>query len=168
MFKRIDTGYLLIVFALMLALASCKTIQPTVLKSETKTVTIHQRDTTLIYKGSDVQSGSDLDSIKAYLTSQLAFNNRLNGIQKKVVYKDAQDKVALTFWLDKYGKLQADCSSKDSTYMAKLKDQEVYWEKQSKTTKIETKVPVWAYIVMGITSGIAIASIALLLFIIKK
>lgn len=160
---------MLLVCLIVFCLTSCKTVQPTIHTSESKTVTIRQHDTTLIYKGANVKNAVNFDSIIAYLTSQLALNNRLNGIQTKVIYKDASDKVALTFWLDKFGKLQADCSSKDSMYKATLQEQQTYWESQTKVihTEVKTEIPNWGKVVFGISIGIILALGTILVFIIK-
>lgn len=148
---------LVVVAALLLSMfAGCKTIHTNTL--ETKTVTVKERDTTLIYKGGSVSNQNSLDSILKYLSSQEALKQRLNGIQTKVIYTDAQNKVALTFWLDKYGKLQADCSSKDSSWTAKLKDIETRYEKQSTQTKTvkEKYVPARFWILFGILCPFAV------------
>lgn len=143
---------LLTLLAMMImCFVGCKVIQPTLHTSETKVTTINTRDTTFIYKGGEVGNGTDLDSILKYLTSQEAFKQHSNGIQPKVIYTDAQNKVALTFWLDKYGKLQANCTSKDSSWQARLTDIQSSYEKKLEEKKIikERYTPIRIWVLIG-------------------
>jgi len=165
---KVTSSFLLIIVGILMLcmFAGCKTIHTESKTTESKTITIKEKDTTFIYKGASVANQNDLDSIYKYLTSQEALKQRLNGIQTKLQYHDAQNKVALTFWLDKYGKLQADCSSKDSSWIAKLKSVETNYEKQSSEIKsIPVKyIPVRFWLLVGFMSPFALIG----MFIIGK
>ncbi len=154
--------------ACMIVFGGCKTRTITNHTTETKTITIKERDTTFFYQGAQVQNGNDIDSITSYL--QTMFKQGLNGIENKVQYKSADNKVALTFWLDKMGKLQADCSSKDSSYQATIKDITERFEKvENKTTTIKEKyIPTWLIVIFSIVGGIALLAIGLLVWILRK
>ncbi len=153
--------------ACMIVFAGCKTRTITNHTSETKTITIKERDTTFFYQGGSVQNANDIDSITSYL--QTMFKQGLNGVENKVVYKSADNKVALTFWLDKMGKLQADCSSKDSSYQATIRDITELFEKvENKTTVVKEKyIPTWIIILASILGGIVLVAIGLLVWILR-
>lgn len=136
--------------------------------TETKTTTIKERDTTFIYQGASVGTGVNLDSIINVLSMQ--FKQGLNGVETKRTFVDPQTKVKLSFWMDEYGRLQADCSSKDSAWSAKLQDVITNYEKQTSQTQIirERFIPLWFKILGGVLFIIAAVMSALVLWFIQR
>ncbi len=136
--------------------------------TETKTVTIKERDTTFVYEGASVGTGVNLDSIINVLSMQ--YKQGLNGVETKRTYTDPQTKVKLSFWMDEYGRLQADCTSKDSAWSAKLQDVITNYEKETKQTQIirERFIPLWFKILGGVLFIIAAVMSALVLWFIQS
>jgi hypothetical protein len=136
--------------------------------TESKTTTIKERDTTFIYKGASVGAGVNLDSIIKVLEMQ--FKQGLNGVETKRSFVDPQTKVKLSFWMDKYGRLQADCSSKDSTWAAKLQDVVTNYEKQTHQTEVikEKYIPTWTKILIGVLFIIAAITSAMVFWFITQ
>ncbi len=161
--KRIALALTLITLVLMclMVFTGCKT-PATVHTFEKSEKTITKHDTQFMYKGASVQNGASLDSIKAYLIWMRSHNP---GIAPEVEYKDKDGKVAETFWLDKYGELQAMCESKDSGFYATITNQENFYEhkleEQKKITVKEWYIPVGVWILVGIMIPLSIPGLIL-------
>lgn len=139
-----------ILFALAIStfLVSCKIIKPEVHTVQTYREIV--RDTIFKVSGSAVSATLTTGALDSII-------NRLqrSGGKDTVIYRDRDGKVALKFYMDAFGQLQADCSSKDQQIQALLKDRE--WTKTETKTEVKREkfVPWYLYAALGALAATA-------------
>jgi phage-related holin len=181
---------LTILIAVMLLGVSCKTIAPQIDTSfEAKDTSItHYKPVDVAVKGADVVTPFDFSKFLVPTTGDFYIKNpEFKGLETKLdsiltIYAKAKfgkdtvkifdqtNKVALKYWVDEFGKLQIQCSSKDQTIqllVAEVTKLRKETEKKRETVIVK-EMPKWGWFIIGCAGVLSLFGLIVLLLLIFR
>ena len=171
--------------ALMLisSLQSCKVVQPLKSYSKIDTTTIKETPVDLLVKGGKVETSLNMELMMAryqkkreqYLVDSTNAANQGKPLPEppeteKQSFTDADTRAVLTYWIDKAGKLQLGCESKDQTITFLQKEITRLTKEVNTQKELIKEIPPWAVMLFGALGTLLVISLLLnfILFKTKK
>lgn len=171
------------IFAALLftAVPACKIIKPETYYSKKDSTSIAYKQQDIKVKGAKVSTSLDLDSMfkeaaKIRATWLRDSTNAVNSGKpvppapktETRYYTDPETKAQLTLMIDRYGKLNVECESKDQTVKFLAAEVTRLSQEVTKKTEVVTETPKWNWIAIGALSALLLASLLLNLVFFKS
>ncbi len=168
----------------MLGISACKTIKPGTNSSYTKTDTtiINYKPVDVKVPGATVVNNINVDSLLSVLAASFKSeytNSSAPDIDKilkefkaglntsPVTVTDPETKVQLKYWVDEFGKLNMQCSSKDQTIQALVAEVTRLTNEVTKkeTVEVQYKMTWWGWMICGYAAFLTfIVAICLIMY----
>lgn len=165
------------------ALHSCKVIQPEKSYSKVDSTTTKFTPVDVNVKGAKVGTSLNIDSLKAVYQRKIE-QYRIDSAAAaakglaippppetdKESLTDPQTKAQLTYWIDKYGKLQLGCESKDQVVTMLTAEITRLTKEVTNQKQLVKEIPGWAVMLFGVLGTLFFISLLfnIILFKTKK
>ena len=167
--------------AVSILAASCKVVRPASSYSRTDSTSVKLTPVDVAVKGGKVGISLNLDSLLAvyeqkrtlYLADSVTAAAQGRPIPTapetdKQSFSDPQTKALLTYWIDKYGKLQLGCESKDQVVTMLTAEITRLTQEVSTQKELVKQMPSWAVMLFGSLGVLLLLSILFNILLFKK